>query len=222
MAEEISGTGRSIDIGAVLKEAWELTAGFKGTCWAGYAVVLSVMLIATALINAIFGVSWASGSALVSFLGQIVLVAAVYPFLTGTIMMGVRRAAGLPVTASLVIGYMDVLVPVLIASVLVSVLCSIGFMLLLVPGIYLTVAYSLVIPLIADRKLEAWPALETSRKVVTRQWFSVAGVLLAMAIITALSAIPFGLGLIWTLPMGITTVGVLYRELFEVQEAQPA
>jgi hypothetical protein len=57
---------------------------------------------------------------------------------------------------------------------------------------------------------------------VTRQWFSVAGVLLAMAIITALSAIPFGLGLIWTLPMGITTVGVLYRELFGVQAAQPA
>jgi hypothetical protein len=80
----------------------------------------------------------------------------------------------------------------------------------------LTVAYSLVIPLIADRKLEAWPALETSRQVVTRQWLSVAGVLLAIGIITALSAIPFGLGPIWTLPMGITTIGVLYRELFGV------
>jgi uncharacterized membrane protein len=86
----------------------------------------------------------------------------------------------------------------------------------------LTVAYSLVIQLIADRKLEAWPALETSRQVVTRQWFSVAGVLLAIGIITALSAIPFGLGPIWTLPMGITTIGVLYRELFGVLEAQSA
>lgn len=40
-----------------------------------------------------------------------------------------------------------------------------------VPGIYLHVAWLLSLPLVADRGLGFWDALETSRRVATQQWF---------------------------------------------------
>lgn len=209
---------RPIRVGAVLSEAWALTSGFKGTCWAGYLVVLCVSLIASGVLAAVFGTAALGGNTIAAFVGQMIGMMAVYPFLTGTIMMGVRRAVGLPVTARLVVGYLDVLVPVALASVFITLLCTLGFMLLVIPGIYLTIGYALALPLIADRRIDAWPAMEASRRTIGRQWFRVAGVLLALGLLTALSAIPLGIGLIWTLPMGIVVVGILYRDLFGVEE----
>jgi hypothetical protein len=46
------------------------------------------------------------------------------------------------------------------------------------PGLYLLVAWIFSIPLVADKGLEFWSAMELSRKVVTRVWFQVLGLLL--------------------------------------------
>jgi len=50
-----------------------------------------------------------------------------------------------------------------------------GLILFVVPGIYLIVAYVFSNMLIVDRKLTPWQALEGSRRVVTRNWWGVAG-----------------------------------------------
>ncbi len=44
---------------------------------------------------------------------------------------------------------------------------------LIVPGIYLFVAWLFSLPLVADRGLEFWSAMELSRRTVTRVWFQV-------------------------------------------------
>ena len=44
---------------------------------------------------------------------------------------------------------------------------------LVIPGLYLFVAWTFSIPLVADRRLEFWSAMELSRKVVTRVWFEI-------------------------------------------------
>ena len=44
---------------------------------------------------------------------------------------------------------------------------------LVVPGIYLFVAWLFSVPLVADRGLEFWSAMELSRRTVTRVWFQV-------------------------------------------------
>jgi len=83
------------------------------------------------------------------------------------------------------------------------------------PGIYLSVAYMMAIPVLIEKKVSPWQALELSRKTVTPQWFSVFLIMLIMGIIVAISAIPLGLGLIWTLPMAYVALGVIYLRLFE-------
>jgi hypothetical protein len=59
-----------------------------------------------------------------------------------------------------------------------SLLSSLGYLFCFIPGLYLFVAWTFAIPLAADRRLEAWSAMELSRKVVTRSWLQIAALLL--------------------------------------------
>ena len=47
-------------------------------------------------------------------------------------------------------------------------LTTIGFILCILPGIYLAVGYVFALPLVIDKKMEFWPAMEISRQVVHR------------------------------------------------------
>ena len=79
---------------------------------------------------------------------------------------------------------------------------------------YLAVAYGMTIPLIAFNEIGAWRAMEISRRAVTHRWFRVFGLNLAVAFLVLLSALPFGIGLIWTMPWAMLVLGVLYRRMF--------
>ena len=61
----------------------------------------------------------------------------------------------------------------------------------------------LAIPLIVERGLSPWQAMEASRKAITQHWFKVFGLFLL-------------LGLIWTIPLFVMVMGVLYRTIFGV------
>jgi hypothetical protein len=66
----------------------------------------------------------------------------------------------------------------LLAGLLTALLSRIGLVCCLVlPGIYLMVAWAFSVPLVADKRLEFWSAMELSRKVVTRVWFGMFGLL---------------------------------------------
>jgi len=95
-------------------------------------------------------------------------------------------------------------------------LIYLGMILLLIPGIYLAVAYMLAIPLIVERGLSPWQAMEASRKAITQHWFKVFGLFLLLGLIVSISAIPLGIGLIWTIPLFVMVMGVLYRTIFGV------
>jgi hypothetical protein len=82
------------------------------------------------------------------------------PASVGDVFAGFRLAAGQLILAGLVSAILSY----------VGLLCC-----LLLPGIYLFIAWTFSVPLVADRGLEFWSAMELSRKVVTRVWFQVFG-----------------------------------------------
>lgn len=57
--------------------------------------------------------------------------------------------------------------------------------------------------------------MEASRKIITKQWFKVFGLGICLGIIVAISAIPLGIGLIWTIPLAMLSMGILYQTIFE-------
>lgn len=206
-------------IGGVLKEAWQKTCGVKGPVW-GAAFMIFLVIFAVGiggwLLSSTLGGD--GDNVALSAALQITLTVALYPFMAGVMMIGIRHSVGLPVNWKLAFGYFSFLVPVVVASLLVTVLTFVGFLLLVVPGLYLTFAYMLVIPLVVDKGMGPWQAMEASRQAVHRCWFKVFGLYFVMVLIYLVSMIPLGLGMIWTLPMFVMVNAILYRELFGVSE----
>jgi hypothetical protein len=90
-----------------------------------------------------------------------------------------------------------------IVSGLLSMLAT--FCCLILPGIYLFVAWLFAIPLVADKRFEFWTAMELSRKVVTKVWFEIFG----LFILASLPALLVGIGA--SLKVGIEILPELQR-----------
>ena len=65
-----------------------------------------------------------------------------------------------------------------LAGFISSLLAGIGTLFCFIPGLYLTVAWVFCVPLVADKGLEFWSAMELSRKTVNRIWFRMVALLL--------------------------------------------
>ena len=211
-------------IGAVLSESWERTKGLKGSFWAAGAIYFAVILVLTIVVGGgsdfLHGGGDTSGWILLSFIVQLVIMAAMYPFAAGIIMLGIERSVDFPLSYKNVFGYFTYTLPLLGVAVLMSILVAIGFLLLIIPGIYLSLAYMFTVPLVVEKNLGIWDAMETSRKAVTSHWFKLFFLFLIMGIIFIISALPLGIGLIWTYPMMVAMMGVMYRDIFGVEAVE--
>ncbi len=134
-------------------------------------------------------------------------------------MIGIRRAADQPISFNDIFSHFGRTVPLVITAIVSMLLIYLGMFLLIIPGMYLAIAYMLAIPLVVERGLTPWQALEASRKAITQHWFKVFGLFLLLGLITAISAIPLGIGLVWTIPLFVIAMGVLYRTIFGVLPA---
>lgn len=199
-------------ISEVLTEAWSLAQGHKVPFLAVYAVVFLAVMLLSVLLGMLFG----TGPHLLSmFIQQVVIAAVIYPCVAGVVTLGLRRAAGLPVAIADATPDTALLVPVVTLGVLVSLATTIGFMFLVIPGVYLSVALMFALPLLLDRKLGAVAAMETSIRMVNRRWFKYFGFCVVIGLLIALSAVTV-IGLIWTLPFSVIAVSIVYRHAFGI------
>lgn len=212
----------SLSIGKILSEALEKTNGVKWTFQKGYALYL---LIYIALLGIQMTLLYLSGGfveetqdalapSVINIVGQVAITALSLPAGMGLFMMGLRRAVGAPVYAGLVTRYYPKTLSLFLTTLLMYVMILVGFICLILPGIYLAVAYSFALPLVVEKNLGPWEALETSRKAMHAHWFTYFGLMLLMGLIILVSAIPLGIGMIWTLPMAGIAWGIIYRNLF--------
>jgi uncharacterized membrane protein len=96
----------------------------------------------------------------------------------GLCLVFLKRIRGTPSSVSEVFsGFSQGFSQLLLAGLVSLLLSGIGLVFCLVPGLFLFVAWTFCVPLVADKRLEFWSAMELSRKVVTRVWFQVFGLL---------------------------------------------
>ena len=180
-----------------------------------------MMAVVVALSIATAGMMAVSEDPSVIALLQVVIQVAVnliaMPMMLAIIVMGIRRAVGAEIYSGSVFSCYSKMLPLFATMVLVYIMVIIGLILFVLPGIYLMVAYYMAMPLVVEKNMSPWQAMEVSRKAITHRWFSVFGLFLVMGIILAVSMLPLGLGLIWTLPMFVIAFGILYRNMFGVE-----
>ncbi|MEN9213626.1 MAG: hypothetical protein Q6K12_00135 [Gloeomargarita sp. DG_1_6_bins_138] len=95
---------------------------------------------------------------------------------------------------------------------------TVGILLLIVPGIYLWVAYIFVELMIIDQNLNWWPAMEMSRQLITRKFFPMFGFLLLLVLINFGGALLCGLGLLVTVPLTCCALTVAYVDIMNQGE----
>jgi uncharacterized membrane protein len=220
------------EIMEVIKEGWERQSGMKGAFWLG-AILLYAVMIVLAIGAGLVGAmalgqpagepgAVSANQAIFQIVMQLVMALVMYPMYAGMAMIGINRSVDLPVKGTMVLGYFGFTIGIFFALMLMSVLTMIGFLLLIIPGIYLSIAYSMTMPLIVEKRLGVWAAMEASRRAVSKHWFKVFFVYMLMSLILMVSALPLFIGLIWTLPMMLAAYGVMYRTMFGVEQAREA
>ena len=219
-AREAEAAG-DFSLGGILTEAWQYTRGAKATIWTAVGVMYLLMLIlgiGLRFLQTLIGLDPLTPGEIWLERGVQTLISAVSTIFTGGLMyLGVRQAAARSISWRMIFAGFPLAVSLLIASILMLLLVVIGFALLVLPGIYLSVGYTMVLPLMLDRGLGPWEAMEASRRAIHKVWWKVFGIFLVMGLIYLVSAIPLGFGLIWTVPMFVVLVGVIYRYLFGSQ-----
>ena len=208
-------------IGATLSEAWNKTSGAKGTMiLAGILYIVAIMVVSFILqfvMLKLIPLDNNPSQAMIFgsiFVQQIVLNLVVLPIVMGMFILGLRRSVDAPISAFSVFDYFGKTFSLLLTMVLMYIMVVIGLLLLVVPGIYLMVAYFMAMPLVVEKGLSPWQALEASRKAVSKRWFGFLGFYIVMMLIMLVSMIPLGIGLIWTMPMFLIAWGILYRNMF--------
>jgi len=191
-----------IDIGRAVGRGWELVRDN-----------MALLVGATAL-----GWLVAVGLAVVPVLGWIV----------GFVMLGgldyvfLRRIRGEAVQLGDVFaGFNEALLHLALAGLVKSLLTSLGFLLCILPGIYLAVGYVFALPLVIDKKMEFWPAMEVSRRVVHHHWWSIFALVIVVSLIVVAGVLACGVGVLVAAPVASASLMYVYEDLFGAETKPP-
>ena len=103
--------------------------------------------------------------------------------------------------------------PLIIASILTILATVLGLILLVIPGIYLAVAFSWVNSMIIFAGQDSVEAMSISRKVLSKNWFQMAGFLLVLLLVAFAGLLAFGIGIFVTIPIISCASYVAYEKV---------
>ncbi|WP_077342304.1 hypothetical protein [Pseudocolwellia agarivorans] len=224
----------SIDIKSVLQEAWSITSQSRLPIIVGILIctVISLFIVFIAS-QYLGGVENALKDMKAQYIINVLVTLAVSPFIAGIEMMGVFHAVGLKTQPKLVFSFLNKGAVIAICALLSSTLSSLGFNLLILPGIFLLVTLSLTVPLVIEKNMMPIKAIILSVKSLRFQFFKLLAIYGILFMALLLSTFPLLLlfksgfeiigaafllfALTYLAPLFYNTKGILYREIFGVQ-----
>jgi uncharacterized membrane protein len=201
-------------IGSVLSESWRKVAGFKATYAIAMIIYVAIAIAVELLMGLLFGWDYAESGNGGAVILEIVISIAMIPLGVGLGLIGIRRAAGKPVSPTVIFEPYQHALPLIVMMIMGFLLIIAGYLLFIIPGIYLSIAYSFSAYLITEKNMGAWQALEASRKAITKFWWRYFGLMLISVLLVIAGVIPFLIGLIWVLPLVTIAVGEVFARTF--------
>jgi hypothetical protein len=198
LADDLIARAAPLDIGGCISRSWEL---LKSDFWAVVGVTFVMILVAVV-------------ARFIPFLGWLVGLLFSGVFYGGLYFYYLKKIRGQPAElGDAFSGFSLAFGPLVLTSLLVILLTMVGFVCLILPGIYLAVSYSFAYLLVLDRKMEFWAAMEVSRRVITAQWWRMFGLLILGAIIAVLGVLGLVVGIFVTAPIAIGSLVYAYESL---------
>lgn len=227
----------TIDVSSVLKEAWQLTIRSRIAINVGLLFTLVLGVVVSFLIsNTMGGIEKVIQDPQLTTFLNIAVTMIIYPFLVGVEMMGIYQAVGIKTNSKLIFSFLKRGSWVAVCALLTSVLVTLGMSLFYLPGIYLAVSLSLVLPLVVEKNLSPLKAIILSLQVTRFQWFKLLAiytllflallisflplVILAKTQLSVIGVIILLVSLTFIAPLFYNVKGILYREIFGMQLAE--
>jgi len=88
-----------------------------------------------------------------------------------------------------------------------------GFILGMLVVVYLSISWMFTFPLVMDKGLGPWTAMEVSRRVISAQWFRMFFVLILACLVILLGVLALIVGLFFAIPLGIGAMLYAYEDL---------
>jgi MFS family permease len=121
----------------------------------------------------------AGGGVILPYLSGLISLIIYGPMMGGLNVLYLRKIRGQAATfGDIFLGFGVSFGSLLGAHLICTLLTMVGFLFCLIPGIYLAVSWIFTIPLVIDKRLGFWEAMELSRKVVTKHWWKMFGLVL--------------------------------------------
>ena len=208
---EILARDYALNIRHCLRRGWALV---RNDFWplVGMSAFVLVVMSAAASFEVVLSSGKSSGiqSGKTSILGLLLsgpLMGGLYLYFLKKIR---REEAGVETAFT---GFRQPFPHLVIGNFLAGLLTGLGFLCLILPGIYLLVAWILVIPLIVDQRLEFWPAMQLSRKIISKHWWKFLGFLIVLALINLAGIVACGVGLFITFPITFAALTYAYEDI---------
>jgi uncharacterized membrane protein len=155
-----------------------------------------------------------------SYVGAVASIAVTSPLFMGNFIVSAKLLQGkTPEFRDFFAGF-QYLVPLMLLSLVAGLFIGIGTLLLIIPGVYLAVAYMFASYLVVDRRLDFWPAMELSRHTLNPRWFGFFAFMLLLVLLNLAGALLLGVGLLVTIPVSFCAVTVAYAEIFGLQSKE--
>jgi predicted Ser/Thr protein kinase len=210
LVQEVLAREYTLNIRSCLRRGWALVrshfwpiVGISALIWVLLAVAHSAGIVITSNHDRTNGGG--------SLLGLLVSG----PLMGGLYFYFLNRIRGQPVTVETAFaGFSNRFLHLFLGSFVSFLLTVLGFFCLVLPGIYLWVAWTFTLPLIVDRRLDFWSAMELSRKMVTRHWWKLFGFVLVLALLHLAGFLAFCLGIFIAAPIAMASLMYAYEDIF--------
>ena len=180
--DQLVQTGYQFEAGKYLSEGWDIFQKNAGS-FIGYCTVKVFINMASACFGGI-------GNLLV-----------IKPLDLGYFIVAKKTDKNEPTEFGDFFKGFDFFGQIVLAKLISATFIVFGFLFFIIPGIYLSVSYGFAGLMVVFTGTEFWPALENSRKLISKKWFSFFGFFILLGLINMLGFLALGVGLLVTIPL---------------------
>jgi capsular polysaccharide biosynthesis protein len=215
LTEEILARDYDLNIRGCLQRGWELV---KSDFWpiVGVTALVLALLWAASSSEPIFSYHREGFHATTSLLG--ILLGG--PLMGGLYLFFLKKIRGEPARVETAFaGFSSCFVQLFLASFVSHVLLGLGLICLVLPFIYLLVAWMFTLPLVIDKRLEFWPAMRLSRKTVSKHWWKFLGFGVVLVLFNLVGVLLLCVGVFLTFPISLAALMYAYEDIFATAQA---
>lgn len=204
--EEILEYSFDFNIGDVLQEAFDIFKQYTGG-FIGFTLILAGINAIPNIIQEVIGEGIASG--ILNFGAGVISV----PLGVGFVIVARKIYHREPYDFNNFFDGFQYFGQLILAAILVGISVMLGFILLIIPGIYLAVALSWTDMTIIFQKLDATDAMSISRKVISKNWFMLFAFYLVCFLVILAGFLALIVGLFVAIPVVSIASYIVYEKV---------